>query len=61
MGFKNSDKLETSDIWTAKQVAEYLKMCEKTVYVHARSGSIPCTIIGNTVFRFSRKKIESLV
>jgi len=61
MESKLQEKVDTNpDVWGAKQVAAYLKMCHKTVYILARKGEIPCTIIGNT-FRFSRKKIENLV
>ena len=57
MAPENDAKIErNSDIWTAKEVAEYLKISKKTVYLMARTGDIPCTIIGNTIFRFSGKR-----
>jgi excisionase family DNA binding protein len=52
---------ERSDIMTAAEVAVYLRMNKKTVLVHARAGVIPCKIIGDRLFRFSRKAIEALL
>lgn len=61
MARKLQEKVDTNpDMWGAREVSDFLKICNKTVYIMARKGEIPCTIIGNT-FRFSRKKIESLV
>lgn len=48
------------DIMTVAEVAEYLRLSKKTVYVLAREEKIPCKIIGST-FRFSRKTIENFV
>jgi len=48
------------DVMLASEVATYLRLSPKTVYVKARAGQIPCTIIGSA-FRFSRKKIEALI
>ena len=48
------------DIMTASEVAAYLRLSSKTVYVLARSGEIPCRIIGNN-FRFSRRAIEAML
>lgn len=60
----NNEKIKkvdsNPDMWTVSDVAKYLKLSTKTVYVLARLGKIPCTILGAN-FRFSRKKIESLV
>jgi excisionase family DNA binding protein len=49
------------EIWTVLDVMKFLKLSKPTVYRMARNGDIPCTIIGKSTFRFSRKKIESFV
>lgn len=62
MTTKIQEKVDTNpEVWTAGQVAEFLKISVKTVYVQARAKEIPCTIIGDTIFRFSREKIVNLV
>jgi excisionase family DNA binding protein len=57
--FRHSELPELPDVMTADEVAAYLRLCRKTVYVLARSGEIPCKILGKT-FRFSRKAIEDV-
>jgi len=47
------------DIMIVSEVATYLRLSKKTVYLKARKGEIPCIIFGST-FRFSRKTIESM-
>ena len=55
------NKIEpTPDIMTVQEVADYLRLSAKTVYVLARAEKIPCKIIGSC-FRFSRKTIENFV
>lgn len=45
------------DIWTTKDVAEYLHIHPLTVHKHAREGRIPAFKIG-TDWRFHKKMIE---
>lgn len=62
MKAKIQEKIDTNpDVWGAREVAQYLKMAQKTVYLLARKGDIPCTILGEKIFRFSREKIVNLI
>lgn len=45
-----------SEILTIKEVAEYLKVNERTIYRLANKGAIPAFKVGNT-WRFERSKI----
>ncbi|MFH0762438.1 MAG: helix-turn-helix domain-containing protein [Candidatus Omnitrophota bacterium] len=45
------------EIWTTKEVAEYLNIHPLTVHKHAREGRIPAFKIG-TDWRFHKKYIE---
>ena len=45
------------EIWTTKEVAEYLNIHPLTVHKYAREGKIPAFKIG-TDWRFHRKYIE---
>ncbi|MGE4348849.1 MAG: helix-turn-helix domain-containing protein [Candidatus Berkiella sp.] len=44
-------------IMTIKEVAEFLKLNEKTAYRLVSHGKIPCFKVGGT-WRFHRKKLE---
>ena len=48
-----------SDIFTIRQVAEYLKINEKTAYRLAADGKIPGFKVGGS-WRFRRDEIETL-
>ncbi len=48
------------DIMTIEEVAEYLRISERTVYDWAQKGDIPCGKIG-TAWRFLRSDIEKWV
>lgn len=48
------------DIMTLEEVAEYLRISERTVYDWAQKGDIPCGKIG-TAWRFLRSDIEKWV
>lgn len=48
------------DIMTLEEVADYLRISERTVYDWAQKGDIPCGKIG-TAWRFLRKDIEKWV
>lgn len=49
-----------SDILTIEEVAEYLRVSERTVYDWAQKGEIPCGKLG-TAWRFKRSDIERWV
>lgn len=56
------EKIDTNpDVMNAKQAADFLKISPKTLYIMARAGDIPCTILGKTIFRFSRTKLSNLI
>lgn len=46
------------DILTLKELAEYLKIAEKTLYLYAREGRIPAIKIGSA-WRFRRADIAA--
>jgi nitrogen PTS system EIIA component len=46
------------DIWTAKEVAEYVQVSERTVLDWAQKGEIPCGKLGNS-WRFKRADVEA--
>lgn len=48
------------EILTIKQVAEYLKVAERTIYRLAAARKIPAFKVGST-WRFSRTDIESWI
>ena len=48
---------KSKEIWTTKEVAEYLNIHPLTVHKYAREGKIPAFKIG-TDWRFHRKYIE---
>lgn len=49
-----------SDILTIEEVAEYLRVSERTVYDWAQKGEIPCGKLG-TAWRFKRSEIEKWI
>ena len=49
-----------SDIMTIKEVAEYLKLTEKTAYRLAAEGKIPGFKVGGS-WRFKRSEIEKWI
>ena len=54
------DELPEKEILTAEEVAEYLRVSERTVYDWAQKGEIPAGKLGNT-WRFRRSRIEKWV
>ncbi len=52
--------METSDIMTVEEVAQYLRVSERTIYDWAQKGEIPCGKLGTT-WRFKRSEIEGWV
>jgi excisionase family DNA binding protein len=50
----------TSDIMTVKEVAEYLKIKEKTAYRLVAEGKIPGFKVGGS-WRFRREEIENWI
>lgn len=49
-----------NDVLSVREVAQYLKLNEQTVYRLAREGKLPASKIGKQ-WRFSRREIEALV
>ena len=49
----------TRDIWTIRDVAQYLQMSERNVLTRAQKGQIPGRQIG-VLWRFSRKQIVAM-
>lgn len=49
-----------SDIWTIKDVANYLKLTEKTAYRLVAEGMIPGFKVGGS-WRFSKDEVEKWV
>ena len=54
---ENVNMPENPDVMTVEEVAEYLRISERTVYDWAQKGEIPGGKIGSS-WRFSRKRIE---
>ena len=50
----------STEIITAKEVASFLRVSERTVYDWASSGTIPCGKLGTT-WRFKRSEVEKWV
>ena len=53
-------KIEKPEIMTAQEVAEFLRVSERTVYDWATSGTIPAGKLGTT-WRFKRSEVEKWV
>ena len=49
-----------NDVLSVREVAQYLKLNEQTVYRLAREGKLPASKIGKQ-WRFSRREIEALI
>ncbi len=52
--------MEEHDILTIDEVAQYLRVSERTIYDWANKGSIPCGTLGTT-WRFKREEVEKWV
>jgi excisionase family DNA binding protein len=52
-----SPNIEQPTIMTVREVADYLRMHEMTIYRMARQGEIPAYKVGNR-WRFNRGRIE---
>ena len=57
---KKNNFMKTPDIMTIEEVADYLRVSERTVYDWASKGKIPCGKLGTT-WRFKRVDIEEWV
>ncbi len=51
---------EDETLWTASDVAKYLKLCTKTIYTKAYKGEIPSVKFGRSL-RFKPSVIKKLV
>jgi excisionase family DNA binding protein len=61
MSIKKPTQVGTNlDIMTAKEVADHLRICHKTVTTLAQKGEIPGKQLGS-LWRFSRKQIEAMI
>lgn len=49
-----------SPVWTVRQVAEYLRVSERTVYRMAERGEMPAFKVGDT-WRFRREDIAAWI
>lgn len=50
----------SDSIWTIKEVAEYLKVNERTIYRLAASGELPAFKVGNS-WRFKLAELETWI
>ena len=60
MGIMAPERSMTDAIWTIKEIAEYLKLKEKTAYALVARGEIPGFKVGGS-WRFRAKEIEDWV
>ena len=56
---KESETVPDHEILTIEEVAQYLRVSERTVYDWANKGDIPCGKLGTT-WRFKRTEVERL-
>ena len=47
-------------VMTVKELADYLKMKEVTIYKHAQGGKIPCFKVGSK-WRFKKETIDKWI
>ncbi len=52
--------MDDDKIITVKELAEYLKIAEKTAYRFAAEGKVPCFKVGGS-WRFRRSEIEKWI
>ena len=52
--------IETNELWTAEDVARFLKTSRSWVYHRAQAGQLPCVKIGG-LLRFDPVAIRALV
>ena len=52
--------MENHDILTIDEVADYLRVSERTIYDWANKGTIPCGKLGTT-WRFKRTEVQRWV
>lgn len=52
--------MPSDEILTVKELAEYLKIAEKTAYRFAAEGKVPGFRVGNT-WRFKKEEIEKWI
>lgn len=55
-----ADKTMTDEILTLREVAEYLKLAEKTAYRLASDGKLPGFKVGGS-WRFKREDVQSWI
>jgi excisionase family DNA binding protein len=53
--------LGTEPLWTAEEVAQYLKLQPETVRTMARRGELPCLKLGKRLWRFRPAEIKNWV
>ena len=52
--------MPNDDIMTVKELADYLKIAEKTAYRFASEGKVPCFKVGSA-WRFKKEEIDSWI
>jgi excisionase family DNA binding protein len=58
MSLANDD---TRQIWTRREVAEYMRLTERTVDSLRKSGKLPCFRVANNSVRFDRDDVMALI
>ena len=48
-------------IWTRKEVAEHLRLTERTIDAMRKSGKLPCFRVANNSVRFWRDDVMNLI
>ena len=53
-------RIDVGQILTVKELCEYLKLTEITIYKYAKEGKIPAFRVGNR-WRFDKYKIDAML
>jgi excisionase family DNA binding protein len=54
----NDDKRQ---FWTRREVAEHLRLTERTVDALRKAGKLPCVRVANNSVRFTRDNVMALI
>jgi excisionase family DNA binding protein len=57
MGGKMDESRQFGEVLNLQETAEYLRVCEATVYSYAKQGKLPGRKMGNK-WRFSKKALD---
>ena len=58
--FKGHETMPNDDIMTVKELADYLKIAEKTAYRFASEGKVPGFKVGSA-WRFKKEEIDAWI